>query len=200
MSSLDSSQFIWIKPKTFFIGLKERALKWHHACFKIFLHHPPFSCNNTWRYVATLNVHVIASGDFAMAMSWKHGRVLRWHVPTACTPFSNTTPSSPLPTSYRFTTRQMAVIWEVLRWAHFIALLMHSHKQPPPLFSFSLPPSPLALYSPFFFLPVCRLPWINLYSSLSVSQHPILFLSRREQMCPPTHTLTVSHWSQTQAL
>lgn len=46
--------------------------------------------------------------------------------------------------------------------------------------------APSALHSPVFFLPVCRLPWINLSSSLSVSQHPILFLSRTEQMPPPS--------------
>lgn len=76
--------------------------------------------------------------------------------------------SSCFPLPHRFTTRQMAVIWEVLRWAHFIALLMHSHKQPTPLLSFSpfllfLVDRPLfalvrVCRSALFSLPVCHLP------------------------------------------
>lgn len=111
-------------------------------------------------------------------------------------------PHLSFPASYRFTTRQMAVIWEVLRWAHFIALLMHSHKQQPPLLSFSHSPSPSVLYSPSFY---SLFLFPGSISPSPFSRHPILSPSTTEQMCPHTlaHTyasLTVSHWSQTQAL
>lgn len=116
---------------------------WHDATNVSMWFISLFLWNNVGRYINTRintsNVHVSMPGMAKCLLC--HGSTgstgewvvifLRCHVPTAYAPLYL------FPTSYRFTTRQMAVIWEVLRWAHFIALLMHSHKQPSPLLSFS---------------------------------------------------------------
>lgn len=101
----------------------------------------------------------------------------------------------PFSASHRFTTKQMAVIWEVLRWAHFIALLMHSHKQAPPLLSFAISSFSLVL-SPF--LSSCLPSSTDQSQSLTSPCHSLgifsCFCLCAKQMCPP-HTLVTNSLS-----